>query len=83
MLSLSDLVCKAGIEAGDIAATLWSICGPVHARKQRIGRFIGSLRRLDRTKLGAFPENRALESKEADNKCRGIGGLKRLRPLWR
>jgi len=55
MLSLSDLVCKAGIEAGDIAATLWSICGPVHARKQRIGRFIGSLRRLDRTKLGAFP----------------------------
>ena len=38
---------------------------------------------LARTKLGAFQENTALESKEADNEGSGIGGLKRLRPLWR
>ena len=40
ILSLSDLVCKAGIEASDIATTLWSICEPEHARKQHIDTFI-------------------------------------------
>jgi CBS domain-containing protein len=38
MLSLSDLVCKAGIEATAIAATLRSICEPAHGAKQRIER---------------------------------------------
>jgi CBS domain-containing protein len=40
LLSLSDLVGKAGIEAGVIAATLRSICEPAHAPKQRIERII-------------------------------------------
>ncbi|MBZ5549083.1 MAG: CBS domain-containing protein [Acidobacteriia bacterium] len=40
MLSLGDLVRKAGVEASVIAATLQSICEPVHAGKQRIERII-------------------------------------------
>ena len=40
MLSLSDLVRKAGIEEGVIAAALRSICEPAHAPKQRIERII-------------------------------------------
>lgn len=40
MLSLGDLVRKAGIEASVIAATLQSICEPAHAAKQRIERII-------------------------------------------
>ena len=40
MLSLGDLVCKAGIEASKIAATLRSICEPAHRVKQRIDRII-------------------------------------------
>jgi CBS domain-containing protein len=40
MLSLSDLVCKAGLDASEIATTLWSICEPVRAREQRIDKFI-------------------------------------------
>ncbi len=40
MLSLSDLVCKSGIEAGVITATLRNICEPAHRAKQRIERII-------------------------------------------
>jgi len=40
ILSLSDLVCKAGIEATAIAATLRNICEPAHGAKQRIERII-------------------------------------------
>jgi len=40
MLSLSDLVSKAGIEASAIAATLRSICEPTHAAKKRTERII-------------------------------------------
>jgi CBS domain-containing protein len=40
MVSLSDLVRKAGIEASVIAATLQSICVPAHGTKQRIERII-------------------------------------------
>lgn len=40
MLSLSDLVHKAGLEASVISAALQSICEPVHAAKQRIERII-------------------------------------------
>jgi CBS domain-containing protein len=40
MLSLSDLVRKAGIEASVIAATLRSICEPAHGTEQRIERII-------------------------------------------
>ena len=40
MLSLGDLVRKAGIEASVIAATLQSICEPAHAAKQRIERIV-------------------------------------------
>jgi len=40
MLSIGDLVRKAGLEAGPIAATLQSICQPAQATKQRIERII-------------------------------------------
>jgi CBS domain-containing protein len=40
MLSLSDLVRKAGIEASVIAGTLQSICEPAHAAEQRTERII-------------------------------------------
>ena len=40
MLSLSDLVRKAAIEASVIAATLQSICEPAHAAEQRTERII-------------------------------------------
>ena len=40
MLSLSDLVREAGIEASVIAGTLQSICEPAHAAKQRTERII-------------------------------------------
>jgi CBS domain-containing protein len=40
VLSLSDLVRKAGIEATVIAATFRSICQLPHAVKQRVERFI-------------------------------------------
>ena len=40
ILSLSDLVRKAGIDASVLAAALKSICEPAHAAKQRIERII-------------------------------------------
>jgi len=40
MLSLGDLVRKAGIEASVIAATLQSICGPTQGAKRRTERII-------------------------------------------
>lgn len=40
MLSLGDLVRKAGMEASVIAATLRSICKPAHGTEQRIERII-------------------------------------------
>ncbi len=40
MLSLSDLVRKAGIEASVIAGALRSICEPAHGTEQRIERII-------------------------------------------
>ena len=40
MLSLSDLVRKAGIEASVIAEMLQSICEPAHAAQQRTARII-------------------------------------------
>jgi CBS domain-containing protein len=42
MLSLSDLVRKAGIEASVIAETLQSICEPAHAAQQRTARIISA-----------------------------------------
>jgi CBS domain-containing protein len=40
MLSLGDLVRKAGIEANAIAAALQSICEPMHSARKRIERII-------------------------------------------
>lgn len=40
ILSLRDLVCKAGLEADAIAATLQSICGLRNKTEQRIETFI-------------------------------------------
>ena len=40
MLSLSDSVCKAGIEASVIAATLRRLCEPAQAAKPRVERII-------------------------------------------
>jgi len=42
MLSLSDLVRKARVEASVIAATLQSICEPAHVPKQRRERIIAA-----------------------------------------
>jgi CBS domain-containing protein len=40
MLSISDLLRKAGMEAGVMTATLRSICEPAHATEQRMDRII-------------------------------------------